>query len=98
CPFAAVTVALLLAVAMIAVKLSRDGGETSCHRAPPSSVRTMVPDLPTIQHTSLDGAEAASRSVVTPLRSVSHALEFPDRKIAPPIPNCHTTLPSGEEI
>src|ERR1700690_11023 len=66
-PFAAVTVALLLSVALTATKSSRVGGLTSRQCTPLLRVRTMVPDFPTTQHTSSDGADPARRSVVTPL-------------------------------
>ena len=95
-PFLPTIDALLESVAVSAVKLCREGGLMSCQCAPPSSVRMMVPDFPTIQHTSLDGADAASRFVVTPLRCATHPVALVHREIFPERPNCHPTLRSGE--
>src|SRR5260370_15568146 len=66
-PCAGETVACRASTANTDAKSSTMGGRTFTQWLPPSVVRKIVPARPTTQHTLSEGAEPASKSVMTPL-------------------------------
>src|SRR5260370_3180603 len=89
------TVACRASTANIDAKSSTMGGRTFTQWAPPSAVRKMVPARPTIQHTLSEGAEPASKSVITPLLCRVHVAPLSagcSMRPAAPIRHC-TALP-----
>src|SRR5713226_9693150 len=66
-PRAGETVACRASTANTDAKSSTTGGRTFTQWLPPSVVRKIVPPRPTTQHTWSEGAEPASKSVMTPL-------------------------------
>src|SRR5208282_927104 len=96
-PPAVVTVASSALLAVTLVKFSAVGGVMSS-QCSPSVVRMIVPLRPTIQHTVADGAEPATRSVLTPLCCVCVVPSASRRCTNPFLPTIHVTDPSGVEI
>jgi hypothetical protein len=67
--------------------------------APPSVVRRIVPFVPETQQTSFEGADPASRSLVTPLSCFCHVCsDSVDFSILPPCPMRQITSPFSGKI
>src|SRR5579859_1392598 len=88
--------ACMASAARTPVRLFVTGESSLVQCAPPSVVRRMVPELPTTQQTLADGADPASKSVLTPLVCSVHLRPLSDEcSREPDGPTRQRCFPSG---